>query len=530
MTRRVLAAWLAPAALLAAWALFPVVLILIHDGSTGASWTGADGLIGAHGVLGVDQLQYLSWARDAAGHGLASDLFTLGPAGHVYLEPAAELMAGLDRIGVGLRAGVVILTVLAAAALAAALLWWVRRLLPGRPAAQTAAMLLAVAASSPAGAVIDWGQLGDGPLRFAAYLSGDELLIAGKLWGYLPAALALALMVIAVLLLERGLAAPGPARRGPIAGAALAALLAAWLHPWQGATLALLLLGLAAGRRAPREWPALGAVLAAAALPLGYYLVLAHGDPAWRIAARLEDGSRLPAEVFGLCVVPLLAIAALGLRRPGAQLAEQALLLWIPAVLLVYFVNDAYASHALEAIGVPFGVLAVRAGERLRVRPAIGAVAVALLTVPVAAYEARKFVRTARSPLVQYATPRSDAAALRWVAAHAPAGGVLAPMPFAATVPELTGRPVWVGDAYWTPRYPARAAAARRLFDGRLSPTAARTLVRASGARILISDCAHPADLRPALGSLVSATRRFGCARVELLGPPAGRPPLSGSG
>ena len=176
--------------------------------------------------------------------------------------------------------------------------------------------------------------------------------------------------------------------------------------------------------------------------------------------------------MLGLCVAPLVAIAALGMRRPGPSLAEQALVLWIPAVFVVYFVNDAYATHALEAIGVPFGVLAVRAGDRLRLRPVVAAAAVALLTVPVAAYEARKFVRTAQSPLVQYVTPRADAGALRWVAGRAPRGGVLAPMPFAATVPELTGRAVWVGDAYWTPHYAARvgrgpAAVRRRPVTGR---------------------------------------------------------------
>jgi hypothetical protein len=515
MTRRAPAAWLALTALLAAWALFPVALILLHDGTRHATWTGADGLIGAHGVLGVDQLQYLSWARDASAHGLASDLFTLGGSGHVYLEPAAELMAGLRRIGVSLPAGVVILTVIAAALLAAALLAWVRRLLGGRPAAQAAAVALAVAASSPASAVIDWAQLGSGPFRFAAYLAGDEQLLAAKLWGYLPAAFALSLMTFAVLWLERGIE---QRRRAPIAGAAGAALLASWLHPWQGATLALLILGLALWRRDPREWPALAAVLLGAAVPLAYYIVLSHADPAWHIASQLEDGSRLPAAVLALCVAPLVAIAALGVRRvSGFEPAEQALVLWIPAALVVYFVNDAYATHALEAIGLPFGVLAVRAADRLSLRPALATLAALALTVPVAAYEARKFARTATSPLVQYAVGRDDMAALRWVARRAPRGGVLAAMPFAATVPAITGRAVWVGDGYWTPHYAARARAARQLFTGRLSPTAARALVHRTGARVLVSDCAHHADLTRALGSMVTATRQFGCARVDVL-------------
>lgn len=74
-------------AALAAWGLFPLVLLLAHTINAHAHFTGADGLIGADGVLGADQLQYLAWARDAGAHGLASDLFSLAPSGHVYLQP-----------------------------------------------------------------------------------------------------------------------------------------------------------------------------------------------------------------------------------------------------------------------------------------------------------------------------------------------------------------------------------------------------------------------------------------------------------
>ena len=89
-------------AALAAWGLFPLALLLIHAGQAHARFTGADGLIGADGVLGADQLQYLAWARDASAHGLASDLFSLAPSGHVYLEPIFTIIGGLHRIGLSL--------------------------------------------------------------------------------------------------------------------------------------------------------------------------------------------------------------------------------------------------------------------------------------------------------------------------------------------------------------------------------------------------------------------------------------------
>jgi len=144
-----------------------------------------------------------------------------------------------------------------------------------------------------------------------------------------------------------------------------------------------------------------------------------------------------------------------------------------------------------------------------------------LLTVPGLAYDARKFVRTSRSGLVQYALPHDDVAALRWVAGHAPAGGVLAPTPFAAALPAQTGRAVWVGHGDWSPDYPVRARRADELFDGRMrDPAAARSFVRSTGARLLVSDCGHQpgqARLAQTLGPLVARIRSFGCAQVFVL-------------
>src|SRR5579875_3851654 len=499
MARRPSSALAAAAALtLAAWAFFPVVLLIVRAAQQHATWTGADGLIGADGVLGADQLQYLAWARSVSLHGLASDLFTLGRSGHVYLEPASGLAGGLTAAGVGLVAAYLVVKAIAVLALTAGAVAWCRRLLPGRPGAQAVAVALALFTVTPATALVNWLQLGGPRFRFDVYLAGDELLSATKLWGYVPAALSIALMGGALLALERALVS-GRRRALPLALAAGAALLCAWLHPWQGITLALLVAGLAAVRRRRAEAPALTLVLVACALPLAYYGLLEHVDPAWRMAAHNERGPRLPATVLLACVAPLLACGLVGVRPPrrGDPPAEQALVLWVPAALTTYWLNGAFATHAL------------------------GCVCVLALTVPGLAYDARKFVRTSHSGLVQYALPAPDAAALRWVAHDAPAGGVLAPTPFAAVVPARTGRAVWVGHGDWSPDYPVRARRVDRLFDGRMrDAAAARTFARSTGARLLVADCDHArgaAVLGRVLGPLIARTHRFGCARVYVL-------------
>jgi hypothetical protein len=356
--------------------------------------------------------------------------------------------------------------------------------------------------------------------------------------------LGLALVPVALLAVERALdpylggepvrralgpASPGSARaspprigevqRGPLIVAALAAALASWLHPWQGVTLVVIFVGLAAWRRFHHA-VALAVPAIGAALPLGYYYWLGHSDPAWRLAAKYEVISRLPPLVLLAGFGPLALIAALGLRRPGQVVIEQALLLWIAACFVTYFANDAFAAHALQGLSFPFAVLAVRGGQRFRVPAAVGAVVLALLTIPGLAYDARKFVRTARSSqIVQYYVPRSDARALDWVADHAPAGGVLAPTPFAAVVPSQTGRAVWVGHGYWSRDYPARAKVVDALFRGHMRPARARAFVRQTGATLLIADCKQHGNLARLLKPLIASELHFGCARVYLLRP-----------
>ncbi|MGH2869471.1 MAG: hypothetical protein ACRDNK_18150 [Solirubrobacteraceae bacterium] len=518
---------LALLAALAAWAAFPLVLLLVHAAQTHTIFTGADGLIGADGVLGADQLQYLAWARDAGLHGLASDLFTLTPSGHVYLEPLFTITGALGRAGLSLPVAYLLWKPVAVIALFLGAAAWARRLFEDQRAARTATVALSLFLCTPLAALFSWAQLGSRPLRFALYLLEDELLGASKLWGYVPSALGLALVPVALLAVERSIDPRGfgsPKTRmqsmtgglGALVVAFLASAVASWLHPWQGITLIVIYVGLAVWQRL-QGMLTLALAAIGAALPLAYYYLLSHGDPAWKLASHYEVIARLPALALLLGFGPLLLLAGLGLRRPGAEVTEQALLLWIAACFVTYFVNDSFAAHGLQGLSFPFAVLVVRGGQRLRLPVLVGALGVALLTIPGLAYGARKFVNTAQGRTVQYYLPHPDAQALAWVAQAAPAGGVLAPTPFATLVPSQTGRNVWVGHGYWSRDYPDRARQVDRLFRGRMRPALARSFVESTGATLLISDCAHHADLRQTLGPRIGSVHIFGCARVYVL-------------
>ncbi|MFL5864388.1 MAG: hypothetical protein ACJ780_27060 [Solirubrobacteraceae bacterium] len=518
---------------LACWALFPLVLLLVHAGHVHARFTGADGLIGADGVLGADQLQYLAWSRDAAAHGgLASDLFSFSQGGHVYLQPLFAVTAAMYRLGLSLPLAYLVWKPVAIVVLLAATAAWARRFFSDKPAARAGAVVLSLFLCTPVAALYSWTQWAAPSFRFQLYLLGDELLVADKLWGYVPSALGVALVPVALLAIERAVEpadGPAPAGRsrvrrrggavapGPLAVAAAASLVASWLHPWQGITLGLVYVTLAVLRRL-RQWGALAVPAVAAALPLVYYYLLSHHDPAWQLASHYEVIPRLSAIVLFAGLGPLALIAAVGVRRPEGVLIEQALLLWLGASFVTYFANDSFAAHAFQGLSFPLAVLAVRGWQRLHLPAVAGVAAVAVVTVPGLAFNARKFVRTARSDkLVQYYLPPSDAHALDWVSRDAPAGGVLAPTPFAAVVPSQTGRPVWAGHGYWSQDYPVQSRVADRLFGGRMSAAAARAFVTSTGASILVSDCRHPADLTRRLRPRLAAVHVFGCARVYVL-------------
>jgi hypothetical protein len=512
-------------ALLALWGVGPLALMIVHSVRAGVPLSGADG------PLAPDVLQYLAWVRDAASHGLAADLFDLGPQTHVWVHPMFTLSGLAVRLGAGVIAAYLAWTPVAIGALFAAALLWARELV-GPGSGRLAALALALFLNNPLRAFVDANAAALGHFKSQLVQATSEPFAAGLLWGYLPSVIAIALMPLCLVAAARALR-PGRVVRErpaplPLALAALAALLAAWLHPWQGVVLILILVGAWAWARRRREvW--LAVPVAAAVAPLAYYAALGHYDAAWHSSQDVTAHfPHLSAGVLLLALGPLLIAAAAGLRRSPDGLLERALVLWIPAALLGYFVLP-FPAHALEGISFPLAVLIVRGWQRLAACPrgvpatplALAAVALILIvTLPGMLVDARDFRNLARASSQSFYLRPDERRALDYVAAAAPAGGVVAPLPLATSVPARTGRAVWVGHSYWTPDFDRRALAVRALFAAGLQPGLARELaasLRARGARLLISDCAHRVDLAAALGSGVSGVHRFGCAVVYVL-------------
>jgi hypothetical protein len=498
------------------WCLVPVVLMTLHAAADGLRLTGADGIVGA------DQLQYLSWVRDAAGHGLASDLFELAPNPHAFLQPMFGLSALLSALHVPLVVAYWLWKPVAAAVLFAGAAAWSTRFFPRRSGAALAGLTLGLFLSAPVAEIVLWAAAGSASTRAALDQLAGEVFAAGALWGYLPTAVAVGLMPVVLLATERAARSLSPrAARGPLAVAAVSALLVSWLHPWQGLTVLLILVALAVWERG-RGWPVLATAAAAALLPLVYYELLSREDAAWRLASRNELVPHLPAGALVLGLLPLALGAAAGLRRPGRELAERALVLWVPAALAVYFAFGSFPSHALEGLSLPVAVLGVRGWGRIARRGgaagAAGALlAVAAVTLPGMAYEARAFHRRADSPVQEYYLTGSESRALDWIAARAPAGGVLADELLSIDVPAQTGRAVWVGHEFWSRDYLVRARAVEAIFAGAMAPAAVRAIVTGSGARLVLADCGQSRAVGGPLAPLVASTHRFGCATVYVL-------------
>ena len=310
-------------AALAAWGLFPLVLLLVHAGQAHARFTGADGLIGADGVLGADQLQYLAWARDAGAHGLASDLFSLAPSGHVYLEPIFTIVGGLHRIGLSL-----------AARLPAVQAGRDRRPAAGRR--RVGAADVRRPTRRPGGR--------RRPVAVLVHPAGRpvQLDAAGR-------------RVVPLLAV--------PARRRVARRRQAVGLRAERVRAWRSCRWRCWPssgpLASDRGRRPVASWPRWPALVACVAtslaghhvdrdlrrpvrarprahtgsrsesppsaplLPLGYYALLSSTDPAWKLASHYEVIPRLPALVLLAGLGPLALIAALGVRRPRGDVIEQ---------------------------------------------------------------------------------------------------------------------------------------------------------------------------------------------------------------
>jgi hypothetical protein len=253
---------------------------------------------------------------------------------------------------------------------------------------------------------------------------------------------------------------------------------------------------------------------AATMAPLVYYLLLSRLDDAWELAGEANDFEIWPwwVTVLGLAVLALPALT--GLARTGGDLGGWMLRLWpLAALVVLYQPFGTFPAHALQGVTLPLVTLAFLGVGATAGRAAL-AVALVLLIVPGTAYrvdELRKAVNAGRQP---FFLTGGEHAALRYLDRAPARGGVLAPVYMGLLVPAWTERETWVGAGSWTPDFEARVQQAEQLFSARLSRARTEALVRASGARFLLSDCHGRADIRALVAGVTARERRFGCATV----------------
>ncbi len=357
-----------------------------------------------------------------------------------------------------------------------------------------------------------------------------ELFPLAQLWGYYWAALAIGLMPLSLLAYERARRPDAPRRW--LVGAAAAAALCAWLHPWQGVTL----LGtVAAAELVRRPLPPLRATartllpyLAAGFAPLLYLYVLTIVDDVSAQISALLEGGYWPAHVMAAALLPVILPALLAYRVPARDFQQRAVRWWLPMALFVY-VQPAgtFRNHAIEGLALPLAVLMVvgvsavdwgrlaGALRPARVRRAIAVALVVLLCVPGTVMHLWVVHNSVTSVTAPPLLEPGEDRALEALRDDPRAGTVLAPGGLTLLVPGIAHREVWSSGLGWTPNWTRRAVAAEELFGGELEPVEARALVRRSGARFLLSDCKpHRADLRADLAPVLRDVREFGCARV----------------
>ncbi len=484
-------------------------------------WTEGGIVTGGDGFLVADPLQYLNWLRQAGEHVGIANLYDLAPGPRPFVHPGLLGSGLLHALGLGLVASYTVWKPVAVVLLFVAALRLARRFLARRDD-RRAALVVALFYASPVAALAGWTGAGGAEFGLDLDFIGGEMAPVNWLWGYQFSAIAVALLPLAMLAYER--ARDGGSRRA-VGAVAACALLCAWLQPWQGATLALVLVAAEAWcvRRGERTWRAaardLAVPLAAAALPLAYYYVLSRADASWELAGEVNALPRWEVWTLALGLAPLALPALLAARLPAPAFGDVALRAWPLAALAVYYVPaGTFPFHAFQGVTLPLAVLALLGLRRLlgeRPLPVAGAVAaVALLVVPGQLYRAGELRDAVQRGYQPFFLEPAEHDALRHLDARAEPGGVLTPVYSGLLVPAYTGRETWIGAGSWTPDFDRRLRAAEDLFAGRLDAAAAERLVRRSGARFLYSDCHGRADIARLVEGFTDPPRRFGCAAV----------------
>lgn len=483
----------------------------------GRVWTGTDG------SYSVDQLQYLAWVRSASRHLLVANMFVIHGTPADYFQPAVVISGALVAIGMSPQLALLLWKPVGVLSLFLAVRAFARRALPeeGR-GAWLAVIALTVFYGSFTSIYGSFGVVGD---LFPGFMS----------WGYPFALMAVAALIFSLL----AYASAREAGRMTWAPGVLAAL-AGILHPWQGEVLVVILVGVEL--TAPEMWAALRQRLSlraalssprlrlaawsigGALLPLVYYAALDKLDLSWGLG-RLASKHTMPGTAILIALLPLLLVALTGYRGAAGNFLIRLSRVWPLATIVVFLQSGTSAGatplHAFFGITLPLSVLAVRGCLRLGWRRlphprAVAAVVIALATLPATGYElwvAHINAQPAGGNANFITGGERDA--LSFLRRDRAPGGVLTRYYLGDAVPALTGRRTYVGDCIWSePNCPARERQSSQLMEGEMPAAQAQQFVRSTGARFVLSDCKHNANLVPALRSLLVSVHRFGCATV----------------
>jgi hypothetical protein len=494
-------------------------------------------LTGADGVLASDQLQYFTWIREASEHGLIGNRYDFAPDDRTFLHPGF-LISGVVHAVTGLSVPVTFLLwkPVAVALTFAGALVYARRLLPAG-GAQRVALVLILFAVMPASALVAWSNWGGNPRQYTFDFISGEMWSGQYLWGYLMTAIAVFLIPLVLLGVERW---RRERRTRTLVLCTVGALIVCWLQPWQGATLALVVIAaeLISWRRAGgRPSAALFAIPGAVAVPGLYYWALSNWDPAWELASESNAAGSQPTWswpwwAIALTLAPLAIPAALAYRERAVDWQQVAVRVWPFAALAVYVLPiGTFPYHSFQGLAIPLSILAVQGVLMVWPRPRVGLVVAALfvMTIPGIAHKLEVAVNSVRAAGDPYFVFSGEQQAMDWLERDPRPGGVLAPAYGGHMLPYKSGREVYVGALSWTPDWEERVADTQRLFEGAPDGPWARAFVRRTGARFIFVDC-RPGllDLAPVLENAVEDVHRFGCASVYVLRRHAGTALLGG--
>jgi hypothetical protein len=511
-------------ALLSITALAPLLL-------SGRTITGADGL------FPPDQLQYLTWIREASNHVLIGNRFDFQPDSRVFLHPGFLLSGMLHRVlGVDLQTAYLAPWKPLAVGIGFLGCWlYTRRLLqPGWP--QRIGLLLALFAVMPWSALAKVTGWGGPPRQYTLDFISGEMWSGQTLFGYMLTATAVFMLPLVLLGVER---LRGDSNRlGLLTACCLGGGWIMWVQPWQGAELIAILIFVEAFRWVRSQIkadPRVVLVCSITGLPAIYYAVIAATDSSWRLAGKANAAGAQPLWSWPLWAVvlslaPLALPALIAFKDRSGNWQQLAVRAWPIAVLVVYFQPfGTFPYHALQGLTLPLSVLSVQAFTTHRPKwlcqpqPWLIVVTLFLLIVPGTVHKVNLVRESIHKVSYPYYLFSGEQQALRFLESDARPGGVLADSYGGLLIPPFSGREAYLGPFSWTPNWQTKANQSGRFFAGQMAPTEAKAFVQSSGARFVFQECAGrvqpPRSLSSELDGLIAQVHSFGCARVYVIEP-----------